>query len=442
MKVLVKGSELTDADIHFISLVKRGANRSPFKVIKAEDVEGQSALGKVASGLFAMSEPDPSVVGFFIKKGDNVPGILDNLKKSGFKTDGIVDEEGMFIAKQDGFADAKSVVIIKLDDQVGVAVQNIKKYADTYTASTDFDDNVVTSGFYPGISQGIGALQNTLYNIASEASGDGDYSAQIQAASAAFAKYVTGLFKSLPKEVWKFESLQRAVGGSTVQRTVEKSDGIQEVAQKLANANDGSTDENDISVKKEDEMGNKADQNKGDVQKDNAGAAAANAAAGDAGKQAAADAGKTVEKTAEQKAAEAAAAAAGGDGKGVEKQEDKLDLILKSVMGLQKDFGTLTTTVQAQGEELKKTGAELAEIKKTASTAIKKAEGVTVHVAGAINDSAYDNLGGPRIDSKTRKARGRGAAVNIEKAQYPDELWANGILGALEQHVPGEGQDE
>jgi len=37
MKVKVKANEITDADITKVSLVKRGANRSPFKIVKAEE---------------------------------------------------------------------------------------------------------------------------------------------------------------------------------------------------------------------------------------------------------------------------------------------------------------------------------------------------------------------------------------------------------------------
>lgn len=39
MKISVKASEIVDGAIEFVSLVSRGANRSPFKIIKAEEPE-------------------------------------------------------------------------------------------------------------------------------------------------------------------------------------------------------------------------------------------------------------------------------------------------------------------------------------------------------------------------------------------------------------------
>ena len=43
MKINIKANELVEGEIEFISLVKNGANRSPFKIIKAEDAWLRSA---------------------------------------------------------------------------------------------------------------------------------------------------------------------------------------------------------------------------------------------------------------------------------------------------------------------------------------------------------------------------------------------------------------
>ena len=54
MKIKATAKELKNADVRFISLVKRGANRIPFRILKTDKGENQmidlSALGSVLKG--------------------------------------------------------------------------------------------------------------------------------------------------------------------------------------------------------------------------------------------------------------------------------------------------------------------------------------------------------------------------------------------------------
>lgn len=43
MKLILEVNELVDPEIQAVSLVKRGANRSPFKILKSEDGQVQEA---------------------------------------------------------------------------------------------------------------------------------------------------------------------------------------------------------------------------------------------------------------------------------------------------------------------------------------------------------------------------------------------------------------
>jgi hypothetical protein len=50
-KLLLEAHELTDADVDFVSLVKRGANRIPFRIVK-EDTSDMLDLHKIGRKLF------------------------------------------------------------------------------------------------------------------------------------------------------------------------------------------------------------------------------------------------------------------------------------------------------------------------------------------------------------------------------------------------------
>jgi hypothetical protein len=261
MKVLVKGSELTNADINFISLVKRGANRSPFKVIKADDDPDTSIVGAV-KGLFRMSEPDPTVVAVFVKK-ENYDTVKEHLEKSGFNIKDASESDDVVLVKQEGFADCKQALMLQLSPNVVMAIGNIAKHAETFNGSMEFDSEVKQTGFYPGISKSTDALRDTLFAIATDEVNKTDISGRMQMACDACGKYLSEISKALPPEVWKFESLRRGVGSSTVAE-VDKTDGaatnggvkggIQDLARKQADPNFRAPDESDALSKKDGNM--------------------------------------------------------------------------------------------------------------------------------------------------------------------------------------------
>lgn len=212
MKIKMQGSELRKVDIEFLSLVKRGANRAPFKVVKSE---GGGITGAVRK-YFQMGDANPSVVAVFVEQ-DALERTVPNLAKAGFDiSKGELLEEGAMLFKQVGFEDCKAVVMVKSEKSVGFAVANVAKYADCFAGSLSFDENVAQSGFYPGLNTAIGALQSTICNILSDSDDGGEALSQVQGEIKAFADYVTQMLKALPEEVWKFETLQRGFGSGTV----------------------------------------------------------------------------------------------------------------------------------------------------------------------------------------------------------------------------------
>jgi hypothetical protein len=218
MKIKMQANELKKVDIEFLSLVSRGANRSPFKVVKAEDAAQPGGMVGAVKKFFAMSEPAPQVVAVFVEKSA-LETTVPHLAAAGFKIeDWEALDEGAILFKQEGFADCKAVVMVKSEPRVGLAVAHVAKLADTFSGDLSFDPNVSVSGFYPGMNSAIGALQAKLGTIVAEG---GDVVTKSQTELKSFSDYITQMLKALPESVWKFESLQRGFGSATVTPNAE-----------------------------------------------------------------------------------------------------------------------------------------------------------------------------------------------------------------------------
>jgi|GEM_PF-5061492 len=57
MKVKMIATELVDAEVDYISLVRHGANRTPFKIVKADEPERAKTLAEVIEDFRALVEP-------------------------------------------------------------------------------------------------------------------------------------------------------------------------------------------------------------------------------------------------------------------------------------------------------------------------------------------------------------------------------------------------
>jgi hypothetical protein len=209
MKIRVKGAELKKVDIDFLSLVHRGANRAPFKVIKAEDgaiaalQEKTGLIGSVQK-FFHIAEPAAQVVAVFVQK-EALAKAAPNLADAGFDLNNHEVQEDCIVFKQAGFDEAEQVIILKSEGTIAFAVSGVEPYADVFCGNLSFDPSVADTGFYPGLNEAMKAMQMSM-NVAKTDSGE---------VLKAFHSYAAQIKKAIPESVFKFESLQRGFGGAT-----------------------------------------------------------------------------------------------------------------------------------------------------------------------------------------------------------------------------------
>jgi hypothetical protein len=203
--------ELENADVSFISLVKRPANRMPFRITKSENLNNQDGstfmfnLSSVLKGnKDEVIKSTPSVAALAIKKQD-ADKLLPVLVEKGFKTDDQIERDDVLILKQESEFDEADLVAFKMDDNVVAMVTNVKKMFHTLTDSMSFADNIASQGFMPGIFVATDALIETFHNILFGSDNSTDVRMKMQTAIAEYSNFVTSMAENLPEMVFKLE---------------------------------------------------------------------------------------------------------------------------------------------------------------------------------------------------------------------------------------------
>lgn len=228
MKIQVLGHEITDAELSFVSLVKRGANMSPFKIIKTEDLpdeddeENKTLMDRVKvmlSNVDTSKRATIDVAAFFVAEA-MAKAVKPILEASGFKTDDIDIQDGVVIMKQAAYDPEKGIgTLIALTKDVGLGLtRHISKEFHAYPESTDFDENVKASAFFPGLHNALDSLMGTIFNQLDAVDNPGDASSEISKTLSSFSIHIENLVGNLPQSVFKAEQALRSLhGGSKVE---------------------------------------------------------------------------------------------------------------------------------------------------------------------------------------------------------------------------------
>jgi len=227
-KVRIKANELVETDVNFVSLVKRGANRIPFRITK-EDNE-MLDLYKLGRSLFKKADPKPEIVAAILQKGANLEQVATIFKEAGLDPKDFVQSEKdgiVTVAKTDADK-AEDTVVLTVSDDVALVVANVKKAFEGYAGTaTDFGVVMATEGVYPSLCVANEALHKTIGNILFKASSPDEASAEVAKAIDAFKGYVTGVLGSVPVQAFKVDvefAKLRAVKAAVEAEETQKAD--------------------------------------------------------------------------------------------------------------------------------------------------------------------------------------------------------------------------
>jgi len=224
-RVVFEANRLTNVDVNFVALVKRGANRIPFRIMKQEGEE-MIDLGKLGRTLFRKAEA-PAIAAVLVSKSADLDKVAAVLTKAGLDTSKRQDADET-VSFMQAVEPAAGAVVLKLDRDIALLINGIDKSTlPAVKARKDFDDyqepsevfseNLAVDGFFPGMWMAVDVLGTTLCKIMCEADEPGAARAQIEGAIDEFRSFVGGLVASIPIRAFKAEAAVRTVKDEMVQ---------------------------------------------------------------------------------------------------------------------------------------------------------------------------------------------------------------------------------
>lgn len=213
--IAFEATELKDATVERVAMVKRGANRTPFKVLKSEDGEIMD-LNDITRSLFA-KKADPAkpgaVVGVIIHKSTVESEVIRDLLINGKLFD--ADPATLVKSEKDGtirmvkadVKDAADLVLVKAADDVVLVVSGAEAFKKEFTSynfdSTMFQEIAAQGTYYPSVYMASDMLGNAISNIMEKVDNPKDAATQVAKACKDFGDYVTTLTKALPTKAFK-----------------------------------------------------------------------------------------------------------------------------------------------------------------------------------------------------------------------------------------------
>lgn len=205
-KVKIEATKLADASVSYISLVKRGANRIPFRIIKSQKQEKEMInLGTIFKSVKKEeAKPEIAIMGLVVSKEDYTPEVKDAIKKAGLDFDFTEErEDGTVVIKETADAlDVEGLTVIKMSDDLIVLTKGFDPYSDTMT----FMDTANAQGFYPAIGNAMDALRTVTSKALRESSSPDEAVTKMEGLLKEFNQYVLDAARTIPTIAFKADS--------------------------------------------------------------------------------------------------------------------------------------------------------------------------------------------------------------------------------------------
>lgn len=199
-KRTIKLNELTDADAEYISLVGRGANNTPFKVIKQETQDMDF------SKLFKKDEKAAFVKAVVVNKSSDIEAAKARVEKAGFTVEKAQETGDVVVFSQSDDESSENQVVIKFDEDIALVV--VHKYFDSWDFETDsFKELFAKQGVWPTLSAAHNTLWDVMLNImySDDSKDPAETASKLGTAIKEYRTFVTDMVKSLPVEAFKLE---------------------------------------------------------------------------------------------------------------------------------------------------------------------------------------------------------------------------------------------
>lgn len=207
-KVTISATEMKNADVQFISLVKRSASKIPFRVLKTAEESTMINLNGLFSRTKKQDTPvSPEVVGVAIPTSKNIEEAITKVEELGLtvvKQDTESHEDVVVLVTKEDY-DPEMVSTIKTSEDIAVMVQTVEKGFYGWPEGSSFADNMSQSNFFPGLNIAAGTLIDTIHNQMYDASEPPIE--EIKKNLEEFSSYVLNLTKEVPVTAFKMQDI-------------------------------------------------------------------------------------------------------------------------------------------------------------------------------------------------------------------------------------------
>lgn len=203
-QVTFDATELQGPKVDFVSLVKRGANRIPFRITKED--EPMLDLGSLRRRIFNKADPVPEIVAVVAGEQASLASAAALLKSAGlYDVDRTVVKDGLHLLTK---SDAPDGTAISMPGDVAVVVSNFAKdfgFAAPGIAP-DFEERLIVSGFSISACMATDLLSDAVVTALASANSPADAAQQLTAVIDVYRSYVLALAGALPSAVSKADA--------------------------------------------------------------------------------------------------------------------------------------------------------------------------------------------------------------------------------------------
>lgn len=210
--VTVRARSLKNAEASFISVVDRGANRLPIRMLKNEG-ENMFDLNKLfLRGSQKSEQTQPAVMGVLVPE-DSAQGYAAALKSDSqevFVLDTDTDGVKFVSLKEEASLEGAMILQGSTETSPAIVVDTAQKMLSDFGFDPEqgFAGSVISHGFYTNLDGAMRVLFDAMWTVMETAEPGEAPVERVQTLLSEFTAYVTSLMQTVPMEAFKMEKLQ------------------------------------------------------------------------------------------------------------------------------------------------------------------------------------------------------------------------------------------
>ena len=265
-KLKLKVKKMSEGKVSFISLVDRGANRIPFKIIKQEPSMGKHFAGLDLGSVFVQKKDSApttpttpttaQILGVATMDDESLSVVKKGLTDAGYSIDDSIGfDDGSLVFKQEAEVDLEKddLSTVKLNGNAALIVKGLDVKVPEYEVAegVNFWNGVENIGAYPGVTETVGFLRSAIQHTIAKSETNKDAAKSISALFDDTKLYLNSLLEQLPDSVKKLESLKIEKADSPDLTKADVADAtVQEKSESFSTCADCNTPDECTSAKK------------------------------------------------------------------------------------------------------------------------------------------------------------------------------------------------